>query len=106
MSYEIRTCRICHEQSDGRKLWKYGARHYAHWACYFNANLKTAEDCRRFPGTLRTHELSAMQVFVFSDHYQGKFDPSESKARQREAMDLVHRIYRKKQRADAKEMLA
>lgn len=97
MSYDLRTCRICREQSDDRKLWKYGTRHYAHWDCYFAVNLKKAEDCRRFPESLRTHELGAMPVFMFSDHYQSKFGRSQWKARHKEAMDLVHKIYRKKQ---------
>lgn len=106
MSYEIRACRICHEQDDTKQLHKYGTRHYAHWACYFAAYLRLAEDCRRFLESLHTHEIGAMPVFIFASHYRGKFDQPEWKARYQEAVDLVHKVWKRKQREDAKEMAA
>lgn len=93
---ELRTCRFCKKQ-DFLAKYKYGARHYAHWECYLGSNLFTQKDCKAFLESLRTHELGSMPVFVFADRYV-TLDGNGVKAK--EVVDLVHRIYMKKLKAE------
>lgn len=104
MAYELRTCRICKNQVDSADLYKYGTRHYAHWACYFRAFLKSADDCKNFVLNLPTHLVGSLPVFVYSSHYQGMFDEAQGEARQREAVAFVTKTWKRKQKEDAREL--
>jgi hypothetical protein len=37
MVWNAQTCRFCHEAGRSDEMVKYGVRHYAHFACYIEA---------------------------------------------------------------------